>query len=103
MEPNRVDLSKQAIAWGIDYFNSKRIKVSNYEKVAHTSYSSVHQIQTEKGVFYLKQTPIALFSEPKMLTYLADHGCRNIPKVIAYTTFDCSSSIFSFSLSIFET
>jgi len=47
-----------------------------------TSYSDVYQIETARGIFYLKQVPEILFLEPKMLVFLNDQGFQNIPKLI---------------------
>lgn len=47
------------------------------------SYSIVLKIETNCGVFYLKQTPQDLFLEPDTIAYLAQSGCNHIPQLIA--------------------
>ena len=51
--------------------------------VVETSYSIVYQIETTHGVVYLKQVPKALFLEPQTIRFLHQHGCKNIPSLIA--------------------
>lgn len=81
---------EQAIQWALQYLASyKKSSISNYKKVVHTSYSVVYKIKTAKEVFYLKQTPEALFSEPKVLDFLNKQGCKNIPNVLAENTALC--------------
>jgi hypothetical protein len=53
------------------------------KKITETPYSSVYKIQTLKNLYYLKQTPPALFMESQILNFLTQHGCKNIPTVIA--------------------
>ena len=75
---------KQALDWANKYLASyKKPTVFKHEKIIHTSYSIVYKIQTADEVFYLKQMPEALFSEPKALGFLKKQGAQNIPNVLA--------------------
>lgn len=75
---------KQALNWALKYLASLReTTVFNYQKVVQTSYSLVYKINSAEEVFYLKQTPLTLFSEPKVIDFLNLQGARNIPVVVA--------------------
>lgn len=73
-----------ALQWARQYLVShEKSSIFNYQKVVHTSYSVVYKVTTGREVFYLKQTPEALFLEPKILDFLNKQGCGNIPEVIS--------------------
>jgi hypothetical protein len=70
--------------WAFQYLASnKKSEIFNYQKVVDTSYSAVYKIDTEEDIFYLKQVPKTLFSEPKILNFLNNQGCKNLPAVLA--------------------
>lgn len=76
--------SKHALQWAIQYLASyKKIEIVNHEIVAETAYSVVYKIETTQNIIYLKQTPEALFLEPKTLAFLHQQGCKNVPELIA--------------------
>ncbi|KTD51458.1 hypothetical protein Lqui_0302 [Legionella quinlivanii] len=72
-----------AIQWATDYLRSRHCKVIALEKAAEPAHSIVTKITTSQGIFYLKQTPPALFREPDTIALLQTHGCQQIPVVIA--------------------
>ena len=75
---------EQALQWAVQYLVSyKKFSIISHQKIVHTSYSVVHKIETTQDIFYLKQTPGALFQESKILAFLNKQGCRNIPDVLA--------------------
>lgn len=77
--------NERALQWAFQYLASyKKSSIFDYQKVVDTSYSVVYKIETTADeVFYLKQTPEALFSEPKVLAFLNKQGGKNIPNVLA--------------------
>lgn len=72
-----------AIQWAVDYLESHNCKLVAIQKVVEPAHSIVNKINTSLGVFYLKQTPPALFLEPDTISLLQDQGCQHIPTVIA--------------------
>ena len=74
--------SDQSLEWAVEYLTTNNIAVLKQKRVVHTPYSKVHKIETRQGIFYLKQTPEALFLEAKMLVFLNSHSCNNIPNLI---------------------
>lgn len=74
----------QALKWAIQYLASHNDKMSIHHKhVVETSYSIVYKIKTGTQIVYLKKTPEALFSEPKMLAFLKEQGASNVPELLA--------------------
>jgi RimJ/RimL family protein N-acetyltransferase len=88
-EQNALDWALQYLSLGIGKSATAGATAAakfEYKKIADTSYSSVYKIQTLTNArysYYLKQTPEALFTEPQILNFLAQHGCKNIPAVVA--------------------
>lgn len=79
-----MDQSEQVLQWAVQYLTAyEEASVVNHQKVVQTSYSCVYKIELPKADFYLKQTPVDLFLEPKTLAYLNEQGCRNIPELHA--------------------
>lgn len=75
---------EKALHWAIEYLAShKKTNVSSYRIVVETSYSIVYQIETSRGIVYLKQVPRPLFLEPDTLHFLHSMHCKNIPEVLA--------------------
>ena len=74
--------SSLALEWVVNYLTTNGIPILNQKRMIQTSYSDVYQIETARGIFYLKQVPEILFLEPKMLVFLNDQGFQNIPKLI---------------------
>lgn len=72
-----------ALDWACNYLIDEFESNFEYEAIAATTYSNVYKIQATNDCFYLKQTPQALFTEPAILNFLAQHSCKNIPTVIA--------------------
>lgn len=74
----------QALQWAAQYLTAyTKSSILNHQEVVQTSYSIVHRIETTEGVVYLKQVPENLFVEPKMLAFLHEQGCKNIPELLA--------------------
>ncbi len=58
--------------------------VENIEIIARTSYSYVLKLSAQRGIYYLKQTPISLFREADILNILRlNCNSVNVPKVVA--------------------
>jgi|GEM_PF-380377 len=74
---------KNALDWACNYLKDRFKSNLGYEKIAATSYSSVYKIRAANSYYYLKQTPQALFTEPPVLNFFAQHSCKNIPTVVA--------------------
>lgn len=73
-----------ALQWSLDYLTSyNNLEIISYQNIVQTSYSKVHKIISTIGDYYLKQTPEALFIESQILTYFNNHGCNNIPELVA--------------------
>jgi hypothetical protein len=78
------DHQKQALRWAQDVLPAQACH-SHKKVIAQTAYSYVVQFETEDGVFYLKQTPPALYAEAAVLTTLATVcAVQNVPQVIAH-------------------
>lgn len=75
---------QSALDWALQYLKLKQSAIE-YEcnKITETSYSSVYKIQTLENSYYLKQTPPALFTEPRILNFLMQRNCKNIPALVA--------------------
>ncbi|MGE3920880.1 MAG: aminoglycoside phosphotransferase family protein, partial [Gammaproteobacteria bacterium] len=75
---------EQALEWAKQYLISfKNADVLKHEKVVKASYSIVYKIETNQGCFYLKLVPEALFTETKLLSFMHQQGCANIPTILA--------------------
>jgi len=75
---------QSALTWAFQYLNLEKTSTEfECKKIIDTSYSSAYKIQTPKNSYYLKQTPPDLFAEPQILNFLKQHGCKNIPLVLA--------------------
>lgn len=72
-----------AIKWAVDYLESHDCILEVIQKIVEPAHSIVNKISTSEGVFYLKQTPPALFLEPETISLLHTQGCQHIPNVIA--------------------
>ena len=72
-----------AIQWAVDYLESHHCRLIAIQKIVEPAHSIVSKINTSQGVFYLKQTPPALFLEPDTISLFQAHGCQHIPTVIA--------------------
>lgn len=72
-----------ATQWAVDYLESHNCKLISIHKIVEPAHSIVSKIITSQGVFYLKQTPPALFQEPDTISFLQTQGCQHIPTVIA--------------------
>ena len=66
------------LKWATGYLNCQ-----DYEIVVETPWSQVIRFATSAGAIYLKQTPPALFLEPKIIQLLCDSFHANVPTVIA--------------------
>jgi hypothetical protein len=66
------------LQWATDYLNSQ-----DYKVVVETPWSQVIRFATSNGPVYLKQTPPALFLEPKIIQLLQGQFHANVPTVIA--------------------
>ena len=75
--------NNEATQWAVNYLESHHCKLISIEKIVEPAHSIVHKIKTSHGVFYLKQTPLALFIEPGTISLLQDNECQHIPNVIA--------------------
>ncbi|MGQ3889110.1 phosphotransferase [Legionella sp. CNM-1927-20] len=76
--------NEQALQWAIQYLSSwVGCEQISSHRVVNTPYSVVTKLETNQGVFYLKQTPELLFKESKTLTFLNVKKFRNIPEIIA--------------------
>ncbi|QRN03495.1 phosphotransferase [Legionella sp. MW5194] len=75
--------SNAAIQWAVDYLESHHYRLIAIQKIVEPAHSIVSKINTSQGIFYLKQTPPALFLEPDTISLLQARGCRHIPTVIA--------------------
>lgn len=81
---NREEMKERALQWALEYLVAhSELKIVRHEKIVETSYSMVHKITTTQQIVYLKQIPESLSLESKTLTYLNQHGCHNIPALIA--------------------
>jgi hypothetical protein len=70
--------------WANDLLAAKGYSLSHApEIVVDTPWSHVIRLATATATFYLKQTPPALFLEPKILQLLASQLNANVPIVIA--------------------
>ena len=72
-----------ATQWAVDYLESHDCRLITIQKIVEPAHSIVKKISTSQGVFYLKQTPPALFIEADTITLLQAQGCQHIPTVIA--------------------
>jgi hypothetical protein len=73
----------EATRWAVDYLESHFGRLIAIQTIVEPAHSIVKKINTSQGVFYLKQTPPALFLEPDTLALLHAQGCQHIPTVIA--------------------
>ena len=74
---------ERALQWATQYLTSHlNLHIIHHQKVVQTAYSIVHKVETNQGIFYLKQTPEALFFEATMLAFLHQQGCENIPELL---------------------
>ncbi|NCT57097.1 MAG: phosphotransferase [Legionella sp.] len=71
-----------ATQWAVDYLESHDCRLVAINKIVEPAHSIVKKISTSQGVFYLKQTPPALFIEPDTIALLQAQGCQHIPTVI---------------------
>lgn len=72
------------LEWGTDYLSSKGYLIQgSHTIVVATPWSNVIRFSTSKGYIYLKQTPPAISTEPKIIQVLADRFQANVPFVIA--------------------
>ena len=85
-----------ATQWAVDYLESHHCRLITIQKIVEPAHSIVSKINTSQGVFYLKQTPPALFLEPDTISLLQTQGCQHTPTVIAkndryhcFLTTDC--------------
>lgn len=70
--------------WTYQHLISTQVTTGiDYQKIIHTAYSIVFKVNATGKIFYLKQTPKDLFTEPKIITFLRKQGAQNIPDVIA--------------------
>jgi hypothetical protein len=70
--------------WVEEYFLSNGLTITqSVEYIQTTPWSSVTKFITNAGAFYLKQTPPALFLEPKIMQFLANQLSVSVPDVIA--------------------
>ncbi len=77
---NHVDILK----WATDCLRAKGyILQQSPEVVLETPWSNVIRFATSKYDVYLKQTPPAIFIEPKIMQLLADQFHASVPMVIA--------------------
>lgn len=75
---------KNILQWAMQSISAKYdTSVIHHECLIETAYSTVYKIETNKTVFYLKQTPIALFQETDMLEFLHQKKCQFIPMLLA--------------------
>lgn len=72
-----------ATQWAVDYLKFHDCMLVAIEKIVEPAHSIVKKISTSQGVFYLKQTPPALFIEPDTIALFQAQGCQHIPTVIA--------------------
>ena len=80
-----MNVHQKALDWATEYLNKyKGYNTTNHKCIINTPYSTVHRFETEKGIFYLKQTPKLLYQEVRILNYLNEKGCAHIPEIIAY-------------------
>ena len=81
---NNMSLHEKALQWAKQYLTShEKSTILNHHIVVETSYSIVYKIETSRSTVYLKQVPNALFLDPQTLRFLHQHGCKNIPEIIA--------------------
>lgn len=72
------------LEWGTDYLISKGYFIQEpHTIVVATPWSNVIRFSTSKGFIYLKQVPLAISTEPKIIEFLADRFQANVPFVIA--------------------
>lgn len=72
------------IKWTTDYLISKKYALQEApEIVLETPWSNVLRFPTSAGDLYLKQTPPALFLEPRVTQCLANQFHASVPMVIA--------------------
>lgn len=88
-----------ATQWAIDYLESHHCRLIAIQKIVEPAHSIVKKISTSQGIFYLKQTPPALFLEPDTISLFQAQGCQHIPTVIAkndryysFLTTDCGDA-----------
>lgn len=72
-----------ATKWAVDYLEAHDTRLIAIQTIAERAHSVVKKISTSQGVFYLKQTPPALFIEHNIISFLLAQGCQHIPTVIA--------------------
>lgn len=74
----------QIIEWGTDYLTSQGYTIHQSPVILlSTPWSNIIRFSTSKGNFYLKQTPLAIFVEPKIFQILHDQFQASVPFVIA--------------------
>lgn len=72
------------LTWATDYLKAKtHFLQQTTEIVVDTPWSTVIRLSTSKEIFYLKQSPPALFLEPKIIQLLAEKLDPSVPVVIA--------------------
>lgn len=75
---------EKALQWAKhDLSSNRKIDILNHQVVVETSYSIVYKIETSQGAVYLKQVPAPLFLELRVLRFLHDSNCKNIPEVLS--------------------
>ncbi|HAU1304124.1 TPA: aminoglycoside phosphotransferase family protein [Legionella pneumophila] len=72
-----------ATQWALDYLQSHDCRIVTVQKIVEPANSIVIKINTSRGVFFMKQTPSALFIEPETIALFQAQGCQHIPTVIA--------------------
>jgi hypothetical protein len=76
-------LHEKTLQWAKSYLLLHEKSTLRHRIVVETSYSVVYQLETTHDVFYVKQVPKALFLESQTVRFLNQHGCKNIPEIIA--------------------
>ena len=72
------------VSWAEDSLASSGYKIQGQPKIVRTMlWSRVTSFETSKGRVYLKSMALPFSKEPILLQFLADHGVKNITKVIA--------------------
>lgn len=75
--------NEAAKQWAVRYLESQDCRLVAIQNIVEPAHSIVNKISTSESVFYLKQTPPALFLEPETISLLHAQGCQHIPNVIA--------------------
>ncbi|KTD03701.1 Phosphotransferase enzyme family protein [Legionella geestiana] len=76
--------SDPALQWALDYLKKNHGgNMPDHYTVVETAWSTVWQITSPQGTFYLKQTPPQLYTEARTIAWLRNEGHTSIPVLVS--------------------